>query len=96
MMMMTKMKLVAQVKEKTDADLRYMKACQTAQFASDARLVRDLLIEKIEGTGCNEEIEMITSTVVSKHEDGTIEILIGLESSSNGRARRVKVAITRV
>jgi hypothetical protein len=74
-------------------DAEYMRKCA---FPGDARIVRDLLIEKIEGTGEHAEVEMITSTVVSRHEDGAIDIVLGFQNSTRVPARRVKVSITRV
>jgi hypothetical protein len=73
----------------------YERECARNQFASDARIVRDILIEAIEGTGDDSEVEMITSTVVSRNEDGTVVIVLGIQNSTAQPARHVKVSITR-
>ena len=73
----------------------YDQMCSRAQFAEDARMLRDCLIERIEGTRCEEAIEMITSTVVSTNEDGTVGIVLGIQNDTNHPARHIRVSITR-
>ena len=64
-------------------------------FSDDASMLRDAIVQLIHGAS-DEPIYVVDKyTVINNHEDGSVEIILGICNASNDPHRSVKITISR-